>query len=278
MRQWNVATGELNWSIPISGSFSLAGPADDKWLATAEGYEIQLRDLSTGQVARKWTTDKRILPLAFSPNGKMLAVGIAEWKRPTKGGVQTWDIEHGTLKNSWSEEDVTRFVHYSPDGKYLASSSNSVKVWDAETGTLLRILPSSGKFAFSPDGEQIAAMVPHGDEPSRAGKQYDVRIYDVCTGKAVKTLVGEHETEESWILWIDFSPDGRLLAAADWNGTATLWNVETGEVEHTITEHGGGVHVATFSPGGKRLATASEDRTLRLWTVAQGKLSTGLGP
>ena len=269
MRQWNVATGELNWSIPVSGAFSLAGAADDKWLATAEGYEIQLRDPSTGQVARKWTTDKRLLPLAFSPDGKMLAAGIAEWKQPTKGGVQTWNIEHGTLENSWSEEDVTRLVGFSPDGKYLAGSSNSVKVWDAETGKLVRILPTSGKFGFSPDGKHIAAMIPHGDEPSQAGKRYDVRIYELRTGKTVKTLVGEHDTEESWILWIEFSPDGRLLATADWNGTATLWNVETGEVEKTITEHEGGVHVAMFSPDGKTLATASEDRTLRLWSVAE---------
>jgi outer membrane lipoprotein-sorting protein len=269
MRQWNVATGELNWSIPASGAFALTGSPDDRWLATVEGYEIQLRDPGTGQVTRKWAIDKKLLALTFSPDGKTLAAGIAEWKQPTKGGVQTWDIEDGTLKNSWSEEDVTRFVRYSPDGRYLAGSSNSVKVWDAETGKLVRILPTGGTFGFSPDSKHIAAMVPHRDEPSQAGKRYDVRIYDVLTGKTVKTLVGEQDTEESWILWIEFSPDGRLLAAADWNGTATLWSVETGEVEKTITEHEGGVHVAMFSSDGKNLATASEDRTLRLWNVME---------
>ena len=269
MRQWNVATGELNWSIPVSGAFALAGAADGKWLATAEGHEIQLRDPATGQVTRKWSIDKRLLALAFSPDGKTLAGGIGEWKQPTKGGVQTWDVENGTLENSWSEDDVTRFVHYSPDGRYLAGSSTSVKVWEANTGKLVRILPCSGKFGFSPDGKQIAAMVPHGDEPSRAGKRYDVRIYDVQTGKTLKTFAGEHDTLESWILWIEFSPGGRLLAAADWNGTATLWNVETGELQKTITEHEGGVHVARFSPDGMNLATASEDRTLRLWDVME---------
>lgn len=267
MRQWNVATGELNWSIPIHGAFSLASAADGRWLVTDEGYEIQLRDPSTGEVARKWTTDRRLLPFTFSPDGKTLAAGIAEWKEPSKGGVLIWGVEEGTLKNSWAEDEVTRFVRYSPDGGYLASSSGSVKIRDAATGELVRVLPYGGKFDFSPDGKSIACMAPHGDDSSEAGRRYDVRICEVPTGQPVKTLVTERDTEESWILWIEFSPDGRLLAATDWNGTATLWSVDTGQVVKTITEHEGGVHFARFSPDGKTLATGSEDNTLRLWSV-----------
>ncbi len=269
MRQWNVATGELNWSIPIHGAFSLAGAADGSWLVTNEGYEIQLRDPSTGEVARKWTTDKRLLPLTFSPDGKTLAAGIAEWKHSSQGGVLIWDVQDGTLKNSWPEDEVTRFLSYTPDGSYLAGSSGSVKIWDAATGELDRVLPYGGKFGLSPNGRHIACMAPHGDDSNEAGRRYDVRICEVQTGKAMKTLVTEHDTEESWILWIEFSPDGRLLAAADWNGTVTLWSVETGQVLKTITEHEGGVHFARFSPDGKTLATGSEDETLRLWSVEE---------
>lgn len=267
MRQWNVATGESNWSIPIHGAFSLAGASDGRWLVTDEGYEIQLRDPSTGEVARKWSTDRRLLPFAFSPDGKTLAAGIAEEREPSQGGVLVWNVEDGTLKTSWAEDEVTRFVRYSPDGNYLASSSRSVKIRDAATGELVRVLPYGGKFDFSPDGRSIACMALHGNDRNEAGRRYDVRICKLQTGEVVRTLVTERDTEESWILWIEFSPDGRLLAAADWNGTATLWSVETGEVVKTITEHKGGVHFARFSPNGKTLATGSEDRTLRLWSV-----------
>lgn len=269
MRQWNVSTGQLNWSLPVSSAFSLAGTPDGKWLATVEGAEVQLRDPSTGNVMRKWTTDKELLPLAFSSDGKTLAAGIAQWKDPVKGGVQIWDVDSGTLKNSWSEDEVTRFLQYSPDGTHLAGSSTSVMIWDTETGELTRILPCAGQFGFSPDGKHIAGMVPHGDDQSEAGKRYDVRIYELKTGKAVKTLACQHDTKESWILWIEFSPDGRLLAVADWNGTASVWNVDSGRVVKAITEHKAGVHVARFSPDGKTLATGSEDKTLRLWKVEE---------
>ena len=63
---------------------------------------------------------------------------------------------------------------------------------------------------------------------------------------------------------IAFSPNGRLLAATDWNGTVTLWDVASGQRKLTITDHQAGVLSAAFSPDGTSLATGSEDKTLRL--------------
>jgi dipeptidyl aminopeptidase/acylaminoacyl peptidase len=70
---------------------------------------------------------------------------------------------------------------------------------------------------------------------------------------------------------VAFSPDGRRLATAGWDGTARLWDVASGESLAVLRGHDGVVAAVAFSPDGRRLATASWDGTARLWDFASGK-------
>lgn len=60
---------------------------------------------------------------------------------------------------------------------------------------------------------------------------------------------------------------GHLIAAADWNASTTIWNVASGSIVKSITDHNGDVTFAELSPDGKTLATESEDKTLGLCSV-----------
>src|SRR5262249_52303732 len=77
------------------------------------------------------------------------------------------------------------------------------------------------------------------------------------------------------ITGIDFSPDGHTLATASWDGTARLWDTDTGE-ERASLEHEGVVESAAFSPDGRTLATASRDGKAQLWDAATGQQRTSL--
>lgn len=281
LRQLDVATGKLRWSETVAGASWVAGTTDGKLLATVIGYEVQLRDAASGKIARKWVTDKPLSPLAFSPDGKTLAAGIAEWGPfggnggKQSGGVQFWDVERASLLRTLSDDKPITFVTYSSNGKYLATSSNEgpVKLWDVATGELTRIFPGFFQADFSPDGKTIACQVATSFADKTIGR---VDLYDLRDGSLVKSFTSDKGASASNLLCVKFSPDGHLLAASDWNGTVSLWNVATGQREKTIEAQKAGVHSIAFAPDGRTLATGSEDKRLRLWKLPAEMFEPGL--
>jgi WD40 repeat protein len=87
------------------------------------------------------------------------------------------------------------------------------------------------------------------------------------------------------LAWIAFSPNGRHIAAASWNGTIRVGPVPvTGSVT-TLTENTKGVPMVAYSPSGRYLASAGLDHTVRIFdaqtlsqlrVIAQPDATTGV--
>jgi WD40 repeat protein len=67
---------------------------------------------------------------------------------------------------------------------------------------------------------------------------------------------------------VAFSPDGRILAAADNSVQVNLWDLTTGQLVHTDTWWGGEINDLSFSPDRKILATGSQDGAMELWDLS----------
>jgi len=87
-------------------------------------------------------------------------------------------------------------------------------------------------------------------------------VWDRATGREATRFPG---------LWVEFSPDGTLLAAGVDN-TVRLYDVATWHELAAFGGHKPYVKCLAFSPDGKTLATGDWHGTLRLWDVAQKRL------
>ena len=114
--------------------------------------------------------------------------------------------------------------------------------------------------AFSPDGKIVAS-----GSGGYLGAPGQLKLWEAATGQEVATA-----NESRSIRWIDFSPDGTLVATAEHDGTAKLRDTETLQVLRTLRGHESGLDTAVFSPDGKHVATTSWDQTVRLWDSRTG--------
>ena len=80
-------------------------------------------------------------------------------------------------------------------------------------------------------------------------------------------LIGHHGPVRS----AAYSPDGHRIVTASYDGTARVWDSDTGRELLQLRGHSGRVICAVFSPDGRRIGTASSDKTARLWDAATGR-------
>ncbi len=105
---------------------------------------------------------------------------------------------------------------FSPDGDRIvtASSDNTAKVWDAQTGqeilTLAGHAGSVSSAAFSPDGTRIVT----------ASADNTAKVWDATDGQEILTLAGHSDSVRS----AAFSPDGTLIVTASSDNTAKVWD------------------------------------------------------
>ena len=164
-------------------------------------------------------------------------------------------------------------VAFSSDGRTIASASTdkTIKLWDADTGHLIRTLEghtrSVTRIAFSPDGKTIAS----------GSDDKTTKLWDALTGKLIRTL----GPEELYIQALAFSPDGKIIASA--GGLLKLWDVADGHLVRVIEKpknplksENNAVGSVAYSSDGMLIATGTYEHVIDIWEASSGRLLQSL--
>jgi hypothetical protein len=188
---WDFATGKrvARRSLP-NAAFEMRFSPDARSMAYQTKDGVVVTDTVTGTVLAKVTGRA---PLAFSPDGQILATTLYRQKKPQPGeampagggsGGLPEDAEAIALTELATGEALTfietgrsgfSLMAYSPDGRTLATADReSIRLWDAATGREIfrRKLPDHyyGRFgysfvsslAFFPGGDRLATGLMDG--------------------------------------------------------------------------------------------------------------------
>ncbi len=255
-----------------------------------------------------------VISIALSPDEKYIA------SLGRDGFLKVWNTKNGKIVKAFPK---TKFVYqslaFSPDGKYLAAGGINIRIYDTGTWEYLKSLyadkkrdkmisklQSGGKYvnmpynyssiAFSPDSKRIAA-----------NHAKSIKIWDIKTGKAVKTISGENslisgimfsqtgkkiyftdlkdhiylwagelkklETHKNMYLYYklhdekDVSSEGDYYIWANFDNSISLYKEKTKTIIKSFIGHSGSIKKLLFSRNGKFIYSCSKDQTIRKWRI-----------
>ncbi len=162
--------------------------------------------------------------------------------------------------------------HFGPDESslWLAGMESAVEI-ELKGGKVRHrhSLPAATEtmsFALSPDGRLFASAQGTGM----------IRVRETDTGNTVASLPvpRQHPLYNGTVFSLDFSPDGRLLAAGGTDGAARIWDFRSPAPATLLPGHADVVIAVKFSRDGHSLVTAGRDQFINVWDVPSRQLRT----
>jgi WD40 repeat protein len=122
-----------------------------------------------------------------------------------------------------------------------------------------------------------AAVINHAQSIRQGGFSHDgilfltasadltIKVWEVLTGRLLKTLSGHH----GGVNTAEFSQDDKQIVSASEDSTARIWSTLSAATIHILFSPEGPVRTAVFSPDGLQVATASADQ-INIWNGVTG--------
>lgn len=248
-----IVTHSSNSDDKTSGTWSLWSNVGD-WLA--ELPEIP----GGGQLAA--AGDRCVLIKANDGSTIALKSSDRLWKhRKTIGDT----VGESPFADRVLSVDVDRSGKLLATGGGEPSRSGELMIWEVSDGSLVRRFQAPHEdtilcVRFSPDGKTLAT----------GGADRMVKLWDVESGKLIKTLEGHthHVTALAW------NVNRRQLASGSADATVKIWNLDSGQTTRTISGLKTEVTRLVYVGRDDRIGIAGGDSYFRVYRTDNGSRET----
>ncbi len=302
--EFDVASGTMDRSCNFRRDYFVGGAVgisqDGRYAVMADHFEkwIKVWDTATGNEIQSISDTESIGSISFSSDNQRILTGGGQ----SETWAALWSLTAGTKITAFSTPRTPRtrplvtpqcyswdqfgpcavfspdesklatisgsFLGYSMDQRIGNSTQSSVRIWDADTGTLIRSFPAHediiSTVTFSRDGQWIVT----------GSNDKTAKLWNAETGEEQMVFSGQNDS----IIAVALSPDNRYLLtsspensgvgiASDAIQRVVLWDTRTGEKLGSLQGHSSLVLCVNFSSDGKRILTGSTDGSIRIWNM-----------
>ncbi len=249
-------TAKINDLFFFDNGRKLISCSDDKTIRIWDVSDLthpKLIKTIRGEIGRGWFG--MIYAVAVDPLGKFLAVGgnLYMYKSSNSlsliGAVRIYDLRTGeVIQVLKGHEDAVLELSFSPDGRYLASSSEkSVIIWVREGDKFKFYKKLKGHTHF------VYTVSFSKDRLATGSFDNSVRIYDIKNDFKLIKVLKDHKSK----VWaVAFSPDGKYLVTGSEDKRILLYDRDGNFIKEFSKKET--VPLAlSFSPDGKFLLAGS---------------------
>jgi WD40 repeat protein len=303
-------------------SISTFGPGGDKLATGGDDRSVRLWDPATGRELAALGAGPRVVAASFSPDGSRLltanrdggahlwdvatgdAIGVMRaGRRPVRAAAFSRDGERivivardrvgiwrtGETRPERIIDARARSAVFNRDGTQVLTAHGRgrtrgvARIWDARTGSLVRSLEPSRRFApvrgswvarpqalYSPDERRVVMV----------GADGVLRLW-TRDGRVLAELRGRDGTytsERDFQFFNNavFTHDGQRIAAANDDGTVHVLDARTGKLVTNLVGDSDGINLVASSADGRWLAGAGAGGRVHVWEASTRKRVTSL--
>jgi len=225
---------------------------------------VRVWDLRTGDSVDMWETGQKAIAHVFFDLEAETCFALSEWAT----SILSWRRDATDLfpQGPRDRGPIRKFVVNDQGTRALSlGSDKDLGLWDLTTGEWIH------GFDIPPMFGRDVAIDAAGTVGACAMKASVTLIYDLVRCEFRRLL--RPARRNGSVNVVALSPDGTVLVTCNTNGTAEVWDTQTGICRNTVGFHTESVECITLDPRQDLVITGSNDASLRVWSFTSAQLS-----